>query len=416
MNAVQTESLENRNFIHRTIAGMTVLALLVTIFAGVAKAQTPNLDLSAGADAVDSDSMQPEDTLSMAAEDSSQSNPTFSISAESAPRQEDAYTLGAGDEIVIDIFGVPEFSGENGQYTIPIDESLTLPWIGTVSVGGMTLRQASAAIALRYAPFINGPQVSVRLITPRDLRVGVTGAVNRPGSYVINPIAGSTTLVREGGRGTGGDTNKWPTVIDAIETAGGISQVANVRAIEIRRPQRFGPEKVIRVNLLELISNGDLDQDLTLRDGDRVTVPVGEALTPAEALMLATASFSPDTITVNVVGEVVQPGAVEIPPSTSLNQAILAAGGFEKTRARQHKVEMIRLNPDGSVSQRTIPVDFASSLNEENNPTLRQNDIIVVDRSRLTRTSDVLGTILTPIGALLNPLGSIFNILDFFDD
>jgi len=46
------------------------------------------------------------------------------------------------------------------------------------------------------------------------------------------------------------------------------------------------------------------------------------------------ASFSPTTIQVSVVGEVKNPGLVNIPPNTPLNQGLLTAGGFNNSRAK----------------------------------------------------------------------------------
>jgi polysaccharide export outer membrane protein len=131
------------------------------------------------------------------------------------------------------------------------------------------------------------------------------------------------------------------------------------------------------------------------------------ALTTAEIGQLAAASFSPDAIRVNVVGEVEQAGVVELPPNTPMSQAILAAGGFN-TRARKGSAELVRLNEDGTVNRTEIEVDFAEGIDEENNPLLRNNDVIIVNRSGLTNITDTLGTI-------ISPLGSIFSVFRFFD-
>jgi polysaccharide export outer membrane protein len=126
--------------------------------------------------------------------------------------------------------------------------------------------------------------------------------------------------------------------------------------------------------------------------------------------MLAAASFSPDRIRVNIVGEVSKPGLVEIPPNTPLNQAILAAGGFNNRRAAQDTVKLIRLNPNGTVVQRDIAIDFSKGINDATNPTLRNQDVVVVDRNLLSSTTDSLSTLLSPLGTLTGFLG-FFNLL-----
>jgi polysaccharide export outer membrane protein len=90
-------------------------------------------------------------------------------------------------------------------------------------------------------------------------------------------------------------------------------------------------------------------------------------------------------------------GNVQVPPNTSLNQAILAAGGFKDPRAQTSSVDLIRLNPNGTVERRTLQVNLADSPNEETNPILRPDDVVMVARNDLAVTSDFLTLLLSPI-------------------
>ncbi|MBF2034334.1 MAG: SLBB domain-containing protein [Leptolyngbyaceae cyanobacterium T60_A2020_046] len=166
---------------------------------------------------------------------------------------------------------------------------------------------------------------------------------------------------------------------------------------------------VIQVGLWELLQSGNLQQDLTLRDGDNIFVPTATQINPTEVSHLAIASFSPATIRVNVLGEVAAPGVVEVPPNTPLTQALLAAGGFDDSRAQTGTVELVRLNPDGTVSQRQIPVSFNQGISEESNPILYPNDVIIVQRSGGARFSDAAN-------GILGTLGMIFPFFDLFID
>jgi polysaccharide export outer membrane protein len=105
-----------------------------------------------------------------------------------------------------------------------------------------------------------------------------------------------------------------------------------------------------------------------------------------------------------VVGEVAKAGTIELPPNTTLNQAVLAAGGFNN-RARRTSVELIRLNANGTISKRSVPINFAQGINDQNNPVLRNNE--VVNRSNLANFSD-------PLGTVLSPLGGVFSLFNFF--
>jgi polysaccharide export outer membrane protein len=157
-----------------------------------------------------------------------------------------------------------------------------------------------------------------------------------------------------------------------------------------------------------LLEAGDLRQDLPLQEGDTIVIPTAPALDNTEATKIAAASFAPDRITVNVVGEVVRSGPVQVPPNTPLNQALLAAGGFNN-RAKKGEVTFIRLNQNGTVARRNIDVDFAQGISETNNPPMRNNDTIVVRRSGLATVTDTLGSVLSPIGGVF----SIINLLGF---
>ena len=190
--------------------------------------------------------------------------------------------------------------------------------------------------------------------------------------------------------------------------------MADIRQIQLRRFTKAGAEYQIPVNLWQLLQQGDFTQDPILQDGDTIIVPTTTQVSPAEATELATATFAPETIQVSVVGEVIEPGLVEVPPNTPLNQGLLAAGGFDPKRARKHSVELIRLNPDGTVSQRTIPIDFAQGINEQSNPRLQNNDIIVVNRSGTVQVTDAISTILEPINPFVGVL-RIFQVLGILE-
>jgi polysaccharide biosynthesis/export protein len=317
---------------------------------------------------------------------------------------EDAYTLGAGDLVKIDIFDTPELKLEN-RYTVLVDGSLNLPWVGTVNVQGLTLAQAADVLALRYSQFIQKPLITLNSVSPRPLKIAVLGEVNRPGAYIISPISGTETSRTNLSERTSSDTgSQWPTVTKAIQTAGGITQLANVRKIQVRRPQRGGADKVMDLDLWKFLQAGEQNQDFTLRDGDSISIPLATNLDPAEATEIATSNFSPETIKVSVAGEVVTPGLVTVTPNTSLNQAVLVAGGFKSGRALRRDVELIRLNPNGTVSRRGIAIDFSKNLDEANNPALRNNDIIVVKPNGLAKTSDFLNLLVSPITGTIGVL------------
>ncbi|PSF38653.1 sugar ABC transporter substrate-binding protein [Aphanothece hegewaldii CCALA 016] len=234
-------------------------------------------------------------------------------------------------------------------------------------------------------------------IQPVDsLNVAVVGEVYRPGTHKI-----------EARRDTENARPELPRLSEAITQAGGIKPLADIRNVEVRRLTRTGTQQVISVNLWELLQSGDTNKDVVLQKGDTIIIPKAEKLETSEVGTLSAASFAPKTIRVNVIGEVKKPGALDVPPNTPLNNAILAAGGFDMERADHQTVDLIRLNPDGTVIKQKIRIDLSKDISDANNPVLRNEDVIVVERSRQTAASDGLQTILKPIG-------SFFSIFRFF--
>jgi polysaccharide biosynthesis/export protein len=333
--------------------------------------------------------------------------PTPTVSATIEPAIEETYTVGAGDKLQITLFGIPELSGE---VRVGADGQMNLPWIGIQSVNRLTLAEVKQLLTQKYKPYLKRPPlVTLTLLETRPVRVVVAGEVNRPGTYepaaqnVALPGTFTATAPVQGNQ----NLLQWPTLTQALQTAGGITPQANIRQVMVRRPLRDNRVRVTQVDLWSLIRAGNAAQDITLRDGDVIVVPQATALDPTMAARLGTASFSPRSVRVQVVGEVTRPGPVEIPTNSSLNQALLAAGGFDNDRARKSAVEFIRLNTDGTVDKRLIAVDLASPPNDETNPIVHDNDVVVVPRTNTTKVSDRakgLGGFFSPVLSLLQLL------------
>ncbi len=219
----------------------------------------------------------------------------------------------------------------------------------------------------------------------QPINIAVVGEVARPGPYALargNAAAGL------------------PTLTQALQQAGGITQMANIRDVEVRRSTRSGAVQSVKVDLWKLLREGDLKQDLVLQQGDTIAIATATTIDPKEAKDRGTASFAPGVMRVNVVGEVVRPGSLEVATNSPLNQALLAAGGFTKD-AKSKSVQLVRLNPNGSVSRQEIPIDLARGIDEKGNPILQNNDVIIVDRNGGAKLRNSLGNILDPVGRIL---------------
>ncbi len=262
-----------------------------------------------------------------------------------------------------------------------------------------------------FVPTANPPNLSeiyqlassniVKADKANRLTVTIIGAVQNPGTFVL---AGgfSRSEIQPGGLAT---------VTWAIQRAGGIQLSADLRNIQVRRLTHTGESQIIALNLWKFLQEGDFVQDMALQSGDAIIVPRADKLDPAEVAELASLSFSPATMQIRLAGEFQDPGIVELPLNTTLNQALLATGGFN-ARARRRSVQLIRLNADGTVLHRKIKPDFTQGINEETNPLLQNHDTIVVDRSPVASIfSDTLRPIFS-FGVGLNSLVTVFRNLN----
>jgi polysaccharide biosynthesis/export protein len=293
---------------------------------------------------------------------------------------------GPGQTVPINLMSLLQ-SGDFGQDIILQDgDTILLPTASEINNVNSTLVAASNL----------GPQA----ISPP--RIVVVGEVNRPGTYTVkgdsNTTNNSTQLA---------GTVALPTVTNAIQAASGIKPSANIRQIQLIRTTRNGEQK-IAIDLFKLLQQGDSSQDIILQEGDRIFIPVAQAANAQDVELISSSTFSPATIKVNVIGEIAtkasKGGAIEVPPNTTLNQALLIAGGFDNVRSNKNEVDFIRLNPNGTVTKRMIKLNFARGIDPENNPRLQNNDTIVIGRNNLTRVGDGFSTILTPFSGLLNIL------------
>jgi polysaccharide biosynthesis/export protein len=313
----------------------------------------------------------------------------------------ESYVLGPGDVIRINV-NLPRTAASEtsladdglvflDRYIVLPDGSVNLPWVNSIQLAGLSLQSASDRLEKSYRRFIKNPLITLNLLAPRPLKIGVIGEVNRPGSYLISVISNEVTQASLNQRTTSEGGNQFPRVSQAIQTAGGITQLANLREVRLKRI-RGNTEELIAIDLFRFLREGDQNQDRLLKDGDVIVIPKATQFDSAEAYEVAQSNFSPATINVNVVGEVFTPGARPLRPNSTLNQAILAAGGFRGGRASSKKVDLIRLNPNGTVTRKRFNIDLDQNMNDERNPRLFDNDIVVVNRTFIAAADDFLRT------------------------
>ncbi len=148
----------------------------------------------------------------------------------------DAYRLGAGDKISVNVFGEDDLSGE---FLVGDDGRVDMPLIGAVQAQGQSVTEFQNAVVARYsAGYLKDPKVSVSVLNYRPFFI--QGEVGKGGEYPYK--AGLT-------------------VQDAVAIAGGYTYRANTDKAFIRRA---GQDREVEVSL---------GQRVALNPGDIVRIP-----------------------------------------------------------------------------------------------------------------------------------------------
>jgi len=325
------------------------------------------------------------------------------------------YILGPGDTLQIELLDIPEFSG---NFSIGPDGVIFLPRLRSLYVEGLTIDELQYFLTAQFRNFIKKPQVYVRPLGYRPIRVYVGGEVRRPGYYTLRGLetnAGQaqqqisttfrspeidlqSTLAKESVDNFGGNSKLvFPTVFDAIRAAQGISPYSDLTKVQVTRKQALSAGGGhIRTNLdfISLITKGDESQNIRLFDGDVVSVGKSNVVLLDQLLKAGSTNLSPQFIIVFVSGRVNTPGSLTIQQGTTLNQAISVAGGVKLLRG---KVEFLRFLSEGKVDRRR----FSYSPNAPNesyaNPVLAAGDLIRVQDSAFSTSVNILGEVTGPL-------------------
>lgn len=253
------------------------------------------------------------------------------------------YTLGAGDEVIIDIYGAGQL---NVQTVISPDGTITIEGFGPIQLGGLTIIEATRRLKNTIGKRYQGSQIMLSLGQTRTITVNVMGEVTTPGSYQLSAFA---------------------NVMNALYMAGGVTEKGTLRQIRIFRQNQL----LSQVDLYSYLMDGVLDGDVRLEDGDVIIVNTYSAMT-------------------SIDGKVKRPMQYEMKPDETLDRLLYYAGGFSG-EAYTDAVRVMRKN-NGAQSVHTIRnADFGSFR-------LMDGDSINVAAilPRLKNTVEIRGAVFRP--------------------
>lgn len=212
------------------------------------------------------------------------------------------YRLGAGDEIIIDVWGSNEATI---RQTISPDGFINIPNLGVLSLNGMTVKEAEKYLRRKLSQIypVEGDGAAsdfkLTLGSIRTIQVNVTGEVEVPGTYSISSLS---------------------NVYNALYLAGGINELGSLRKVQL---VRNGKQKA-EVDLYDFILNGVLPDGIILQDGDVINVPLYGSL-------------------VNIEGSVKRPMYYEMKEGETVQDILDYSGGFAGDAYRSN-VNIVRQN------------------------------------------------------------------------
>jgi polysaccharide export outer membrane protein len=168
------------------------------------------------------------------------------------------YTLSPNDSIGVEVFGEDDLRTVG---RLNAEGNISLPLIGSVQLGGLTMTQATARVTELYArDYLVNPKVNVTLLGYAKRRFTVLGQVNRPGSYEMPETSpGGIDL------------------LEAIAIAGGYTRIAAPERVSVRRKGAGGKkDEIIRVNAKKLERGNAGVGNFRVMPGDTITV--GESI------------------------------------------------------------------------------------------------------------------------------------------
>ena len=345
----------------------------------------------------------------------------------------DSYILGPGDGLQIELLDLPELSG---LFSIGPDGTLYLPRLRALYVEGLTIDELRRFLTQQFKTYVQDPQVYVRPVAYRPIRVYVGGEVKRPGYYTLTGVqnyeefnkkysqqqysqdqppsrnlqpAGMQENISSGTIASGSSSaTLFPTVFDAIRSAQGItpySDLSKVQVIRKRAEGLGGGRMKTNLNFLSLITEGNESQNIRLFDGDVLDIGKSPIVLRDQLLKAGQSNLSPQFVEVFVTGRVNIPGGVKIPQGSTLNLAISLAGG---TKLLKGKVEFVRFNRDGTIDRRIFSYKPGATADAPNNPVLAAGDLIRVNDSILSGGVNVLNELTGPFVGVYS-VYSLFN-------
>ena len=338
-------------------------------------------------------------------------------------RELEDYMIDTGDSISLEFFPAGELSG-----IFPVDEEgeIFLPRLEETFVRGLTTSELKTLLEERYAEFLIEPEIKVRIVVFKAIRVLTRGELRNPGFYEFpayssgsfieletnnstpNSVVGTNNAQLEIGQKLQPNnqsskdlivkrsSENLTTISDVIRKAGGITSLTDLSRIEITRDVPLGKgggKKRAIIDFNAYVNDSDDTKDIRIFDGDILFFPKLSERDASQISKSILSGISPKFIKINIFGRVETPGVVKLPLEAVLSDAIDLTGPIKPLSG---KIVLIRYSQDGTVLKKNISYSANAKRGSKRNPYLKEDDLISVKNSFFGKTTGVIKEVTAP--------------------
>ena len=243
------------------------------------------------------------------------SSPTSIVATGDLPLPNE-YQISLGDVIGVVLSGSKEAIFD---MKVQLDGTVFFPEIGSISVVGESLID----IKKKFRNLIDQSFIGVSIdLSLKDLsakKITIVGAVNNPGTYLVNPFT---------------------TISNSLAYSGGVQQIGSLRNIKLLRSDGTS----YTFDLYDLLIDGNRVNDLTIASGDVIMVGAAKKF-------------------ITISGSVKRPGTYEIMPNEDLSHLLKFSLGFTGG-ANTEKITLDKLDNKSSSVIKIITNNTSHTLKD----------------------------------------------------
>ena len=260
--------------------------------------------------AIESEKEDKEDDLKKFGYDFFSTMPTSLTAVGDLPLPND-YKISLRDQLRVILSGSRD---QIFNLNVNLDGTVLFPELGSVYVAGLTFEDVKEKLSNMVNQSYTGVNIDISLQNLSAKKITIVGAVETPGTYLINPFS---------------------TITGALAYSGGISEVGSLRDIKLIRNNG----EVFSFDLYDLLINGDRSNDLTIEAGDTI-------------LINAATQF------VRIEGAVYRPAIYEILKDEEISDIVNFSLGFTQTANKSNiSISYLDLNKASVVTKTKAGLD-----------------------------------------------------------